>query len=728
MVSPLFTALLSFIKRTDSSATADSSAGTDNALEAIRKLVLKEENNKEETLTFLAENGSLLLRSLLERSAFRDANPNTRSSIHMLFTLTLRTVPLDDLSFLCLLVPEILLSIDVAAAKDYATDLVTILETYCQTLILHKRADLPYAHMQNCIPAAAPADQTTEGVEAEASDSVEDSDGIKRPRVRPRAPEISVVDDTSSFETFRAAFTALLESAVARQMSQLDAADGHEGDCSSPLLRLLSLFLLFPTPKRFFADLNGMVSLASLAAQTTCAAVASAILTAMHSCIFNIVDIPTDNDVGSPVSLASGSKKTLFDTIMPQFVSIQPQMLIESILEKIKPDEELDFSIMMMYRDTLGPETPEMAAASSLGFLCGFLRRVRSRVVSDRITVHSAQPVVEAVGMRVQAALESILKIVTFAKDSKELLGILLFDEKDFVPLCLTFLCTTRNPDVADKICSSLAICASYSCQNDCNGIVFAIECPTAGAAAEKDDRASSVCDPLSVVMLEHLKSLLSWVSIYGATLMDSRLNMATQCQHLEDACLSLVWIVESMPRVSPHADGGAEPPVSQRDKVWKTLSVQKEAHGILLLATALGVVEGLVPTLTGLLSLLSTLLSVDGFFVDLLNVFHDKKAEITAFLVDLCIDLSAKGAFAFVVCNSILKGVSTVPEAVRLVPDEKMAAAILPLGFSDDDNILLRILNCYETVPPMVQQSCDQILQIMSAIDKEEIGAGAAH
>lgn len=101
---------------------------------------------------------------------------------------------------------------------------------------------------------------------------------------------------------------------------------------------MLSLLLIFEAGKRTFVEADGFTVLMMVAAQTQSIPVVTAILTAFHSCIFNLVDsVNEELDVPAADS-ASGDcnpkQTTVYNLVVDAFAFVRPHELIESVYER----------------------------------------------------------------------------------------------------------------------------------------------------------------------------------------------------------------------------------------------------------------------------------------------------------------------------------------------------------------------------------------------------------
>lgn len=672
---------------------------------ALEAVIQKDANCTEEAVSFFQQRGHELLQRLLREDFPLKASAEERKLLGLYATLVVTHAPTNALIFLLQMVPDRVIKYMADHSKD-ATALVSyFLELYVKKLAVSR-------------PARFPIPPTDKELDEKAS----------------WAAEVAFIEPIVSL---------LLTTAVVRQaeVSQEGKEPFQEEDRCSEILAILSFFLLFESGKRAFVHLDGFCTLSTLAAQAQSVIAVTSVLSAFHSCVFNVTDqVNPTLDIEPSTQMEPheskeyaeklGRKSTLYETVVNAFALMRPALFIESVMERFyglryttteplyTPEqlrdqvEALSFSIIMILHDCVLPETTTLASETNLLFIADYLVELTREVDVTKQSLWKSDGSLETFNSRAKAAIEAIMRLITLHSDPCQAVGCLVNrtqDDEDmkggvdetkpkgsteprnliFLDAILRAIGATDNPHIAGTLISLLSLMASYSCQAD-----------------------KKVSLPVSRV---HYVRLLIWIASYGAYVLGGHTNMLGIIQYMEDACLALVWLVESVT-----VD---EEDHSQRDEIWKHLSALPEAHGVLMLALALSIIKGLVATLTGLLSLLSCLMSVEGYFTHVVSVFPDKKEELCEFLVTLCGDLSKQGTFCYVVCNNILKGMSYYPETVELVSPEKLAEAILPLGFGvDEEEVLLRLLKGYKEVPSVVRQASERILAIMDAIDEKEV------
>ncbi|TNJ28522.1 hypothetical protein GMRT_11909 [Giardia muris] len=676
---------------------------------AMELLIQKDANCTEEAIAFFQQRGAELFQRLLREDFPLKASDEERKLLGLYAALTVTHAPIDKLIFLLQMVPDRVIKYMAERATD-ATALVSyFLELYVKKLAVSRPARFP-------IPSTGKVLDEKESWTA----------------------EIAFIEPIVSL---------LLTTAVVRQaeVSQEGKEPFQEEDRCSEILSILSFFLLFESGKRAFVHLDGFCTLSTLAAQAQSVTAVTAVLSAFHSCVFNVTDqvnptldvepsTQTEPHESKEYTEKLGRKSTLYETVVNAFALMRPALFLESVMERFyglrytttvplyTPEqlrdqvESLSFGIVMLLHDCVLPETTTLASETNLLFVADYIIDLTRDVDVTKQSLWKSDGSLETFNGRVKAAIEAIMRLITLHTNPCQAIGCLLNrtqDEEDmkgevveelkaegstgteprnliFLDAVLRAIGATDNPHIAGTLISLLSLMASYSCQTD-----------------------KKVSLPVSRV---HYVRLLTWIASYGAYVLGGHTNMLGIIQYMEDACLALVWLIESVTI--------DENDHSQRDEIWKHLSALPEAHGVLMLALALSIIKGLVVTLTGLLSLLSCLMNVEGYFTHVVSVFPDKKEELCEFLVSLCADLSKQGTFCYVVCNNILKGLSYYPETVELVTPEKLAEAILPLGFDDnDDEVLLRLLKGYKEVPSVIRQASERILAIMDAIDETEAG-----
>lgn len=504
----------------------------------------------------------------------------------------------------------------------------------------------------------------------------------------------------------------------------------------------------------------------------------------------------------SGVSGASGhpsAAETPFKTVYAHYSMIRPGLLAESVLEKgflplpsefpqlepafvpsdpalrkkvrhTKPlaprlavGADLMFNVAMILRDTLQPETAELATPE--------LARLLVDYMCVQITEFETQ---------VRVFSDALLRVLGLAKDGDAILAGLLRDGK-LAAKSLYLLGHIGNVENAAKICTLLSLCTGMVLGADSSpaggssssaesagpagpagsaGSTRPAESKESSVPADAPRAASSVKQqegsplaaakspasgafqliPMDFVATSSvpgvrcttfdIRALLRYISIFGGQILDGKLDMVHQVQVFDDACLTLVWLIESSREVGDevpsirHENGEMlkryartkDSTVSSR--LWNMLSVQKEAHGLLLLSAALDTIPGLLVTMPGLLSVIASLMAVPGFYALCIQAFPDKTAAMANFLVSLCASLAQGEAVNYVLCHSILTGLSTNGESIRAADPNILARAMVPLAALETDEILLRIISHFETVPDPVKAACEEIMALLGEMD----------
>jgi len=478
---------------------------------------------------------------------------------------------------------------------------------------------------------------------------------------------------------------------------------------------------------------------------------------------------------------SQGSAETPFKIVYTDYALIHPGLLLESVLEKgfLPPPEEfpmlepsfvppdaaarklaprekplspklaaaadLLFNVAMILRDTLQPETAELAEAGMARLLVDYM--------CVCITEFETQ---------VRVFADALMRVLGLAKNGDEILAGLLRDH-GFAAKTLYLLGLTGNVENASKLCTLLSLCTGMvldaespkaptqaASKSDSSkdlpqqdGVAATSNSPASAAAPLAENKSASSgafqLIPMDFIATSSvpgvrcttfdIRTLLRYIAIFGGQILDGKLDMVQQVQTFDDACLALVWLIESSYEVGnevasiPQEGGEALKRYAQaRDstpssRLWNMLSVQKEAHSILLLSTALNTVPGLLLTMPGLLSVIASLMAVPGFYSLCLQAFPEKLTVMANFLTSLCASLAKGDAVNYVLCHSILAGLSTSEESIRAVDPTLLAHAMVPLAALETDEILLRILSQFEEVPGPIKVACGEIMEVMGKL-----------
>ena len=700
------------------------------AIPYIKQIVSKDFNAREKVVEILQQKGSEILRSILKADDLIDSTPECWKHVILLAVLIIKHSPSSSLVYLIQLIPDRAAKVGAGADTEHPAVgyMAQILEFYVRKLV---------------------------------------SDSVSR---FPLPPEDKEADSAVTWKTELAyvrPIIALLLTVITNRQGEYanntEVEPLQERDMCSGYISMLSLLLIFEAGKRTFVEADGFTVLMMVAAQTQSVPVVTAILTAFHSCVFNLIDSVNDElDVPAADSASGGDnpkQTTVYNLVVDAFAFVRPHELVNSIYERfyrlhyvpkqpVFTDDqlkqhlnELTFSIVLLFHDCVLPETVSFVTDDNLLFVAQYLTSVAKDISLSKPTLWQSDGSLATFNAKVKGGIEALMRLISLHTETPTAIKTLINgddnkirehnsaqpkdsavednpagiteDEQtppkeaevpgniEFLRAVIGAVAVTDCSTLAGTLLSFLSLVASYSC------------CYSQGLII-----------PLDFVYYERI---LRWVSAYGSYILGGHSDTTTIVQNMEDACLVLVWLIENASFDNEKTADSKEalPKALTRDEIWARLSIKQEAHGVLMLAMALSVIKGLVPTLTGLLSVISCFMGSDGYFIQLLTVFKEKKAEICNFLVDLCANLSKQGAFCYVVCNNILKGMSSFPDAFSSVDVNQLADALLPLGFSDgDDDVLMKIVSSYKEIPPVIKESCKKILAIMDAVDGEEVGA----
>lgn len=700
------------------------------AIPYIKQIVSKDFNAHEKVVEILQQKGSEILRSILKADDLIDSTPECWKHVILLAVLIIKHSPSSSLVYLIQLIPDRAAKVGAGADTEHPAVgyMAQILEFYVRKLV---------------------------------------SDSVSRFPLPPEDKEAdSVVTWKAELAYVRPIIALLLTVITNRQgeyANNTEVEPLQERDMCSGYISMLSLLLIFEAGKRTFVEADGFTVLMMVAAQTQSVPVVTAILTAFHSCVFNLIDsVNEELDVPAADSASGGDnpkQTTVYNLVVDAFAFVRPHELVNSIYERfyrlhyvpkqpVFTDDqlkqhlnELTFSIVLLFHDCVLPETASFVTDDNLLFVAQYLTSVAKDISLSKPTLWQSDGSLATFNAKVKGGIEALMRLISLHTETPTAIKTLINgddnkirehnsaqlkdsavennpagiteDEQtslkgaevpgniEFLRAVIGAVAVTDCSTLAGTLFSFLSLVASYSC------------CYSQGLIV-----------PLDFVYYERI---LRWVSAYGSYILGGHSDTTTIVQNMEDACLVLVWLIENASFDNEKTADSKEalPKALTRDEIWARLSIKQEAHGVLMLAMALSVIKGLVPTLTGLLSVISCFMGSDGYFIQLLTVFKEKKAEICNFLVDLCANLSKQGAFCYVVCNNILKGMSSFPDAFSSVDVNQLADALLPLGFSDgDDDVLMKIVSSYKEIPPVIKESCKKILAIMDAVDSEEVGA----
>lgn len=701
------------------------------AMPHIKRIVSKDFNARENIIELLQRRGAEILRNILKADGLLNSTADCWKYVVLLAILIIKYSTSSSLVYLIQLIPDRAAKLGSGTnGEHYAVrHMSQILEFYIRKLV---------------------------------------SDSISRFPVPPEGTEgDSLVTWKTELAYVRPVIALLLAVITSKQGEHANVTEIEplqERDMCTGYISMLSLLLIFEAGKRTFVEADGFTVLMIVAAQTQSIPVVTAILTAFHSCVFNLVDsVNEELDVPAADS-ASGDcnpkQTTVYNLVVDAFAFVRPHELIESVYERFyrlhyvpkqpifTEDQlkqqltELTFSVVLLFHDCALPETTGFVTGENLLFIAQYIVSVTKDVSLSKPALWQSDGSLTTFNAKVKGGLEALMRLISLHTETPTAIRILIngynhetkehdsaqsqgpvAEDKsvdveggeeplrkaempgniDFLRAVVNAVAVTDCSTLAGTLFSFLSLVASYSCCYSRRLII-----------------------PLEFTSYERI---LRWVSAYGSYILGGHAETTKIIQNMEDACLVLVWLVENSS--SDNEEGADIEEVASktltRNEIWARLSIKQEAHGVLMLAMAMSVIKGLVPTLTGLLSVISCFMGTDGYFVRLLTVFKEKKVEICNFLVDLCANLSKQGAFCYVVCNNILKGMSSLPDAFSSVDVNQLADALLPLGFSDgDDDVLMKIVNSYEEIPPVIKESCKKILAIMDAVDGEEMVAGS--
>lgn len=702
------------------------------AIPHIKQIISKDFNGREKIVELLQQKGADILRNILKADDLAESTLEDWKHIVLLAVLTIKHATPSSLIYLIQLIPDRAAKLGAGAdVEHYAVSHMSqILEFYVRKLVSNSITRFPL-----------PPEDTETG---------------------------SAVTWKTELAYVRPIVNLLLTVITNRQGEYANATEIEplqERDVCSGYISILSLLLIFEAGKRTFVEADGFTVLMMVAAQTQSVPVVSAILTAFHSCVFNLIDSVNDEldtPAIAPASEGDNPKQTtVYNLVVDAFAFVRPHELINSIYERFyklqyvpkqpiftedrlkQQLNELVFSIVLLFHDCALPETAGFVTKENLLFVAQYIISVARDVNLSKPALWQSDGSLATFNAKIKGGIEALMRLISLHTETPAAIRTLIYGcdadtqesdstqpeepamkgdstnsvnsreytpKKATVPGNIEFLRAVINA-VAVTDCSTLAgtllsflsLVASYSCCYN-QALIIPLE-------------------------FTHYERILRWISAYGSYILGGRSDTTKIIQNMEDACLVLVWLVENSSSEIEEAATAEDvlPKALTRDEIWARLSIKQEAHGVLMLAMAMSVVKGLVPTLTGLLSVISCFMGTDGYFIQLLEIFKEKKAEICNFLVDLCANLSKQGAFCYVVCNNILKGMSSLPDAFSSVDVNHLADALLPLGFSDgDDDVLMKIVGSYKEIPPVIKESCKKILAIMDAVDGEPMGAEA--
>lgn len=700
------------------------------AMSHIKQIVSKDFNARENVIELLQRRGAEILQSILKADDLLNSTIDCWKHVVLLAILIIKHSTPSSLIYLIQLLPDRAAKLSPTTdTEHYAVRYMSqILEFYIRKLV---------------------------------------SDSISRFPVPPEGTEgDSLVTWKTELAYVRPIITLLLTVITSKQGEYATATEIEplqERDMCTGYISMLSLLLIFEAGKRTFVEADGFTVLMMVAAQTQSIPVVTGILTAFHSCVFNLIDSVNEELDVSAVDSTSGDgnpkQATVYNLVVDAFAFVRPHELIDSIYERFyrlnyvpkqpifTEDQlkqqltELTFSIVLLFHDCALPETAGFVTKENLLFVAQYIASVSKGVSLSKPTLWQSDGSLATFNAKVKGGIEALMRLISLHTETPTAIKVLIsghdnetnkhslaqlqgsgMKEKsvdlaeggeqslnkatvpgniDFLQAVVNAVAVTDCSALASTLLSFLSLVASYSCCYS-QGLIIPLE-------------------------FAHYERILRWVSAYGSYILGGHSETTRIIQNMEDACLVLVWLVENS-SFDTEESANIEEVASKtltRNEIWARLSIKQEAHGVLMLAMAMSVIKGLVPTLTGLLSVISCFMGTDGYFVQLLTVFKEKKVEICNFLVDLCANLSKQGAFCYVVCNNILKGMSSLPDAFSSVDVNQLAEALLPLGFSDgDDDVLMKIVGSYEEIPPVIKESCKKILAIMDAVDGEEMVA----
>lgn len=703
------------------------------AVPYIKQIISKDFNAREKVIELLQQKGADILRNILKVDDLADCSPEIWKHIVLLAVLIIKHTTPSSLVYLIQLLPDRAAKIGTGTdTEHHAVGFMSqILEFYVRKLV---------------------------------------SDSVSRFPLPPEDVEAgSLVTWKTELAYVRPIISLLLTVIVNRQGEYANATEIEplqERDMCSGYISMLSLLLIFEAGKRTFVEADGFTVLMMVAAQTQSVPVVSAILTAFHSCVFNLVDSVNeelDAPATTPISDDDNPKQTtVYNLVVDAFAFVRPHELVNSIYERFynlhylpkqpiftedqlrQQLNELVFSIVLLFHDCVLPETTGFITEENLLFVSGYIKTVAKDITLSKPVLWQSDGSLATFNAKVKGGIEALMRLISLHTETPTAIRTLInghttdtqkydstrpedasiggslsntnsvYNKEDtskkavipenieFIRAVINAVAVTDCSVLAGTLLSFLSLIASYSCCYN-QGLIIPLE-------------------------FTHYERILKWISVYGSYILGGYSDTAKVLQNMEDACLVLVWLVENSSSEIEETEAIKDSPSNTltRDEIWARLSIKPEAHGVVMLAMAMSVIKGLVPTLTGLLSVISCFMGTNGYFIQLLDVFKEKKLEICNFLVDLCANLSKQGAFCYVVCNNILKGMSSLPGSFSSVDVNQLAEAILPLGFSDgDDGVLMKIVGSYKNLPPVIKESCRKILAIMDAVDSEEVEAG---
>lgn len=227
------------------------------AIPYIKQIVSKDFNAREKVVEILQQKGSEILRSILKADDLIDSTPECWKHVILLAVLIIKHSPSSSLVYLIQLIPDRAAKVGAGADTEHPAVgyMAQILEFYVRKLV---------------------------------------SDSVSR---FPLPPEDKEADSAVTWKTELAyvrPIIALLLTVITNRQGEYanntEVEPLQERDMCSGYISMLSLLLIFEAGKRTFVEADGFTVLMMVAAQTQSVPVVTAILTAFHSCVFNLID------------------------------------------------------------------------------------------------------------------------------------------------------------------------------------------------------------------------------------------------------------------------------------------------------------------------------------------------------------------------------------------------------------------------------------------------------